>query len=101
MLQTQHRRISGRSPVQRDPSILCFSLRTLETPLDLRDKVEVPVEGGFRGELAALQVGGWVADARTLGPELVAAGAGEGAGPCRAAGTPVFGGVNVAVREGV
>ncbi|KAF7169942.1 hypothetical protein CNMCM6106_004800 [Aspergillus hiratsukae] len=80
MLQTQHRRISSRLSSQRDPSILHLSLRALETPLNLRDKVEVPIESGFRGQLAALQVGGWVADAGTLRPELVAAGAGEGAG---------------------
>jgi hypothetical protein len=80
MLQTQHRRISSRSPIQRNPSNLRFSLRTLKAALDLRDEVEVPVEGGFRGELAALQVGGRIADAGTLGPELMAAGAGERAG---------------------
>ena len=86
------------SPRKLDPPILGVPLRALQRALNSRDEVEVAVEGGFGGELAALEVGGWIADAGALGPEFVAACAGEGAGACRAAWAAVFGGVDVAGR---
>jgi hypothetical protein len=86
------------SPRKLDPPILDVPLRALQRALNPRDKVEVAVEGGFGGELAALEVCGWIADAGALGPEFMAACAGEGAGACCAAWAAVFWGVDVAGR---
>lgn len=88
------------TPRKLDSPILDVPLCALERALNPRDKVEVAVEGGFGGELAALEVGGWIADAGALGPEFVAACAGEGAGACCAAWATVFGGVYVASEGG-
>jgi hypothetical protein len=70
------------SACQLNPPILHISLRALQRALNAGDEIEVAVKGGFVGEFATLEVCGWIADARTLGPEFVAACAGEGAGAC-------------------
>jgi hypothetical protein len=62
MLQPHNPRIPHPLPRNIDATILGLALRTLNPSLDPRDEVEVAVEGGFGRELAASQVGGWVAD---------------------------------------
>lgn len=83
--------------INMNPPILRIPICALHTALDARDEVEVAVEGSRRRELVAPEVSCWIADAGTLGPELVAPGTGEGAGSGLAAGTAVFGRVYVAV----
>lgn len=63
-----------------NPPIIRIPLSPLKAALDAREEIEVAIESGFGVQLAAAEVGAWVADARALGPELVAARAGERAG---------------------
>lgn len=83
--------------VNINATVFCISIRALHTPLNSRDEVKVAVECGGSRELVAAKVGGWIADAGALGPDLVTAGTGEGAGSSRATWTAVFWGVYVAV----
>jgi len=85
-----------RLAVDRNPTILRISIRAFHAPLNPRDEIKIAIECRGSRELIAAEVGGWIADTGALGPGLMAAGAGEGAGSGRTSGTAVFGGIDVA-----
>lgn len=75
---------------QRDTPTVRISIRGVKRPLDARQEVVVLVYPGGGRELAALNVGSRVTLAGTLGPDLVASVAFQGAGFGRAARAAVF-----------
>lgn len=80
---------------QRDPAAFGVPVGGIKIPLDSGQEVEVPIDTGRGGELAARNVGGGIPPTGALGPELVALGAGEGTCAGGATGTAIFGRIDV------
>ena len=84
----------------RDATVLDLPSDTVDLPFDADQIVEVAVDAGRSRQIAALDVPGRVTHARTLRPELVPSGAGQGAGPVRASWTTISRWIDVAVVSG-
>ena len=83
--------------LQHHASFRDVSLCPVDVPLDAGEEIVIVVNGARCCEVTAFDVGGWVADAITLGPLFVALSAWKGTGSSRAAGATVFVGIGVAL----
>lgn len=93
-LPLPHLRRQSRAPkLQLNPPIFRVSIRIRDGALNAREEVVIVIDARGGGEAAALDVDGGVADARALGPFLVAESTGEGTGAEGATRALVFWGL--------